>query len=105
MCNNLFKGQEIDDTLDDKPEHAKLEEEDGIINLKINTIPKRMVDLECIFDLEKSTRSKRTIEEKGIEECDSYNLGTKEDPKCWKWEVVTKRGGVNKLLQKKIQVP
>lgn len=50
MCNNHFKGQEIDDTLDDKPKDEELEDEDGIHNLKTNTITKGMVKLECIYD-------------------------------------------------------
>lgn len=78
MCNGLFEGQEIDYTLDDKIKKDELEDEDGIIHLKTNTIPKGMVDFECIFDQDKLAHNKRTIEEKGIEECDSYNLGTKD---------------------------
>ena len=49
MCNGHFKGQEIDDTLDEKLENDELEDEDGILNLKTNTIPKGMVELEHIF--------------------------------------------------------
>ena len=41
MCSHHFEGQEIDDTPDDKPE-----DDDGILNLKTNTIPKGMVELE-----------------------------------------------------------
>lgn len=81
MCNGLFKGQEIDDTLDDRPKDDEIEDEERIINLKINIIPKGMVELEFIFDQDESTPCKRTIEEKGIKECDSYNLGTEDDPK------------------------
>lgn len=40
-----------------------------------------MVELECIFDQGKLASNKRTNEEKGIEECDSYNLGTKDNTK------------------------
>ena len=78
MCNGLFKGQEIDDTPKDKPKDDELEGEDGIINLKTNLIPNGMVDLERIFDWDESTHSKRSIEEKEIEEYDSYNLGIEE---------------------------
>ena len=81
MCNGHFKGKDIDDTLDDKPKDDELEDEDGILNLKINTIPKGMVELEHIFDRDKSMLNKRMVKEKGIKECDSYNLGTDEDPK------------------------
>ena len=62
LCNSLFKGQEIDDTPDEKPEDDELEDEDRIINLKKNTIPNGMVELECIFDQDKSTHSKRVFE-------------------------------------------
>lgn len=79
MWNGHFKGQEIDDNLDDKPKDNELEDKNGIQNLKTNTIPKGMVELECIFDYDESTLNKRMIQEKGIEECDEYNLGTKED--------------------------
>ena len=34
MCNGHFKGQEIDETLGDKPEDDELEDEDGILNLR-----------------------------------------------------------------------
>ena len=81
MCSGHFKGQEIDDTLDDKPKDDELEDEDGILNLKTNTILKGMVELECIFDHDESTLNRRETQEKGIEECDSYNLGTDEEPK------------------------
>ena len=40
-----------------------------------------MVELEHIFDCEKLALSRRETQEKGIEECDSYNLGTDEEPK------------------------
>ena len=45
MCNGLFNWQDIDDTPNDKPKEDELEDEDGIINLKTNTIPKGMVEL------------------------------------------------------------
>lgn len=81
MCNAIFKGQEIDDTFDDKLKDDELEDEDEIINLKTNTIPKGMAELECIFDKDKSTCNKIIVEEKGIGQCDSYNLDRNEDPK------------------------
>ena len=81
MCNSLFKGQEIDDTPNDKPKDDELEDEDGIINFKTNTIHKGMVEFECIFSRDESTCSKRNVEEKRIKECDLYNLGIEEDPK------------------------
>ena len=49
MCSHHFQGQEIDDTPDEKLEDDELEDEDGILNLKTNTIPKGMVELEHIF--------------------------------------------------------
>ena len=81
MCSCHFEGQEIDDTPDDKPKDDELEDKDGILNLKTNTIPKGMVELECIFDHDESTLNRRVTQEKGIKECDSYNLGTNEDPR------------------------
>ena len=56
MCNGHFKGKEIDDTLYKKPKDDELEDEDGILNLKNNTIPKGMVELECIFDRDDSRK-------------------------------------------------
>jgi hypothetical protein len=84
MSNGHFKGQEIDNTPDDKAESDEIEDEDEILNLKINTIPKGMVELECIFDRDELALNKRMDEEKGIQECDSYNLGTDNDPKMVK---------------------
>ena len=80
MCNVHFKGQEIDDTPDEKPKDDELEDEDGILNLKTNTIPNGMVELQCIFYCYELTLNRRMTQEKGIEECESYNLGTDEDP-------------------------
>ena len=45
MCSFHFEGQEIDDTPDEKPKDDELEDEDGILHLKTNTIPKGMVEL------------------------------------------------------------
>lgn len=47
----------------------------------MNTITKGMVELKHIFDQDELAQNKRTIEEKGIKECDSYNLGMEDDPK------------------------
>ena len=103
MCSRHFEGQEIDDTPDDKPEDDELEDEDGILNLKTNSIPKGMVELEHMFDCDESTLNRRETQEKGIKECDSYNLGTDEEPKmvqigkaCNSQE----REGILKLLTK-----
>lgn len=46
MSSGHFKGKEVDDTHDDKTENDEIEDEDGILNLKTNTIPKGMVELE-----------------------------------------------------------
>ena len=81
MCSRHFQWQEIDDTPDEKPEDDELEDDDGILNLKTNTIPKGMVELERIFDRDESTLNRRETQEKGIKECDSYNLGIDEEPK------------------------
>lgn len=59
MLNDHFKGKEIDDTPDDKPKDEELEDEDGILNLKTNSIPKGMVELECIFDQAELVLSKK----------------------------------------------
>ena len=40
-----------------------------------------MVELECIFDCDESALNRRETQEKGIKECDSYNLGTNKEPK------------------------
>ncbi len=79
MCNHHFEGQEIDDTPDDRLEDDGLEDEDGILNLKTNTIPKGMVEPKCIFDRDESTLNRRETQKKGIKECDLYNLGTNEE--------------------------
>ena len=81
MCSHHFQGQEIDDTPDDKPEDDELEDDDGILNLKTNTITKGMFELECIFYHDELAFNRRETQEKGIKECDSYNLGTNEEPK------------------------
>lgn len=81
MCGHHFQRQEIDDTPDDKTEDDELEDEDGILNLKTNTIPKGMFELEHIFNHDESTLNRRETQEKGIKECDLYNLGTKEEQK------------------------
>ena len=73
VCNCHFKRQDIDDTPDDKPENDEFEDEDEILNLKTNTIPKGMVELEHIFYHDESTLNKRMSQEKGIEESDTYN--------------------------------
>ena len=66
MCSHHFQGQEIDDTFDDKPKDDELEDEDGILNLKMNTVLKGMVELECIFDYDESALNRRETQEKGI---------------------------------------
>ena len=67
MCNGPFKVQDIDDTPDEKTENDELEDGDGIPNLKTNTIPRGMVDLERIFDHDETMLSRRMTQEKGIE--------------------------------------
>ena len=81
MWNDHFKGHDIDDTPKDKPEDDELENEDGILNLKTNTILEGMFELKHIFYHDESTLNKRTVIEKGIKECDSYNLGIDENTK------------------------
>ena len=49
MCSGHFEGQEIDDTPNDRLEGNELEDKYGILNMKTNTIPKGMVELEYIF--------------------------------------------------------
>ena len=81
MCSHHFQGQEIDDTPDNKFEDDELEDEDRIINLKTHTIPNGMVELEHIFDHDESVLNRMETQEKGIKQCDSYNLGNDEEPK------------------------
>ena len=81
MSSHHFQEQEIDDTPDDKTKDDELEDEDGILNQKSNTIPKGVVKLERIFDHDESTLNRRETQEKGIEECDTYNLGIEEEQK------------------------
>ena len=81
MTSGHFKEKEINDTPDDKLENDEIQDEDGILNLRTNTIPKGMVELECSLDRDEPALNRRTTEEKGIEECNSYNLGTDDDPK------------------------
>ena len=40
-----------------------------------------MVKLECIFDCDELALNRQMTQEKEIEECDSYILGTDEDPR------------------------
>ena len=40
-----------------------------------------MVEIEHIFNCDESTLNRRETQEKGIKECDMYNLGTDEEPK------------------------
>ena len=66
MCSCHFEGQDIDDTLDEKPEDDELEDEHEILNQKNNTIPKGIIELECIFDCDELTLNRRVSQEKGI---------------------------------------
>ena len=40
MCSGHFEGQENENPHDDKLENDEFKDEDGILNLKTNTIPK-----------------------------------------------------------------
>lgn len=66
MCNDHFKVQEIYDTPYEKPKDDELEDEDGTLILKTNTIPEGMVELEHIFYHNESLIKKRMVKEKGI---------------------------------------
>jgi len=81
MCSHHFQWKEIDNMPNDKLEDDELKDDDGILNLKTNTIPKGMVELERIFDCDESELNRRETPEKGIEEYDPSNLGTDEEPK------------------------
>ena len=62
-----------------------------------------MVELEHIFDRDESTLNTRETQEKRIEECDSYNLGTDEEPKMVQIRKVCnkqEREDMHKLLTK-----
>ena len=58
----MFKGQMIDGELDegkekgDPNEKEEIEDDDGIWNLKMNTIPRGMVELERMFDKDESKK-------------------------------------------------
>ena len=59
----MFKGKIIDNKLeedkegerDNLDEKEEMEDKDGVWNLKMNTIPKGMVELEIMFDNDEST--------------------------------------------------
>ena len=52
---------------------------DEIMNLRTNTIPKGMIELERIFDADRSISLKYQSTEGG--ECEKVNLGTRENVK------------------------
>ena len=90
----MFIRKIIDDKLEgDIEEEEQEEDQDNMINLKTNNIPKGMLEIKYIFDWNESTHHKRTPKEKGSDGCDSYNQGTKDDPRlvkigktCSAWE-------------------
>ena len=65
---------------DDPKKKEEIEDGDGIWNLKTNTIPRGMVELERIFDKDESTKKRRPSPKVGNNDCDSFNLGLEEDP-------------------------
>ena len=83
----MFEGQIIDIELDgdkEKGDPNEKEEEtiddDGIWNLKTNTIPRGMVELERIFDNDEATKQRKPPLEKGNDDCVPVNLGIDDDP-------------------------
>ena len=82
----MFKGQIIDTEANgdkEKDDHNEREEEivddDGIWNLKTNTIPRGMVELERMFNNDESEKQRRLSIDIGNDDCDSFNLGSGED--------------------------
>ena len=68
----------------DPNKKEEIEEDDGIWNLKTNTIPRGMVKLERMFDKDELVKQRRPPLDMGNDDCDSFNLGSKEDPRMVK---------------------
>ena len=64
----------------DLNEKEEIEDDDGIWNLKMNTIPRGMVELERMLNKDESTKQRRPPPDMGNNDCDSFNLGLEEDP-------------------------
>ena len=88
LSNQIFEGQIIDTEPEEDKERGdpdQKEEEmigdNGIWNLKANTIPKGMVELKRMFDNDESTKIRRPPPERGSDECVLVNLVISEDPR------------------------
>ena len=83
----MFEGQIIDTDLEEDKERGdpnqnnETIDEDGIWNLKINTIPRGMVELERMFDNDDFAKQRRPPPKKGSDECILVNSGMSEDPR------------------------
>ena len=76
MIDKWPKEREENDNLDEKEE---MEDEDGVWNLKENTISKGMVELERMFNNDELGWKRRSPPQIGNDDCDSFNLGLEED--------------------------
>ena len=83
----MFKGHIIDVEPDGDKEKGdpnegeeEITNDDGIWNLKKNTIPRGMVELKRMFDNDESAKQRRPPLEKGNDDCALVNLGMNEDP-------------------------
>ena len=91
MNSQIFEGQIIDtepngdkEKGDPNEKEEEIGDDDGIWNLKTNTIPRGMVELERMFDNNESEGQRRPPPKKGSDNCVSFNLGTREDPRMVK---------------------
>ena len=73
--SDIFTAQIIDGEVD---EEAEIDTE-GIMSLKTNTIPKGMIELERIFDMDQFHKTQ--YQPTGGDECEKVNLGTEDCPK------------------------
>ena len=101
----MFEGQIIDaepkggKQKDDPDKKEEIEDDDGICNLKTNTIPRGMVELERMFDKDESVKQRRPPLDVGNHDCDSFNLGSKEDPRMVKIGKVCMKKKREEILQ------
>lgn len=75
------------------------ENEDGIWNLKTNTIPKGMVDLEWIFDNDEFSKQRRPSLDVGNDDYNLFNLDFEGDPWMVKIGRVYTEQEKNEMLQ------
>ena len=64
----------------DLNKNEQIEDDDGIWNLKTNTIPRGMVELERMFSKDELVKQRISPLDMGNEDYDSFNLGLEEEP-------------------------